>query len=59
MFLLQVFSEMRVGLFFIAVNQIYYLRLLQTHFATKDFKIFSVPSGGITKGETNKEDNFI
>lgn len=59
MFFLQVFSEMKVGFFFIAVNQIYYLCLLQTHFAIKDFKIFSAPSGGIPKGETNKEDDFI
>lgn len=45
--------------FFIAVNQIYYLCLLQTHFAIKVFKILSPSSGGITKGETNKEDDFI
>lgn len=42
--------------FFIGANHIYYLCLLEAHFAIKDFKVFSPSSGGITKHETNKED---
>lgn len=48
-----------LSFFCIAVNHIYYFCLFQTHFAIKDFKIFSPSSWGKTKGETNKENDFI